>query len=243
MYRMYDDFCEASYDEDLLDFPENADYDDPDQVELVESCLDLMLEGEFMPGASNEEKLKAYKSMNQKAGKNTACAKPKENPVWDKYEQPEAKDYAKLNAKAEKTRKIGTAASVTALIASVAGLAVLIKSIGPKCPEAKELMAEVKDLQKQAATIKKAADNGDMNPKIAAAKVKILEKKVESLQKKAAKAEEKAAKEAAKDDKKAKATKESTMDLVSAKLAIYEAAMAGEITMDEKESLLSELED
>ena len=33
------------------------------------------------------------------------------------------------------------------------------------------------------------------------------------------------------------------MDLVSAKLAIYEAAMAGEITMDEKESLLSELED
>ena len=63
-----------------------------------------MLEGEFMPGASNEEKLKAYKSMNQKAGKNTACAKPKENPVWDKYEQPEAKDYAKLNAKAEKTR-------------------------------------------------------------------------------------------------------------------------------------------
>ena len=60
---------------------------------------------------------------------------------------------------------------------------------------------------------------------------------------KAAKAEEKAAKEAAKDDKKAKATKESTMDLVSAKLAIYEAAMAGEITMDEKESLLSELED
>ena len=181
--------------------------------------------------------------MNQKAGKNTACAKPKENPVWDKYEQPEAKDYAKLNAKAEKTRKIGTAASVTALIASVAGLAVLIKSIGPKCPEAKELMAEVKDLQKQAATIKKAADNGDMNPKIAAAKVKILEKKVESLQKKAAKAEEKAAKEAAKEDKKAKATKESTMDLVSAKLAIYEAAMAGEITMDEKESLLSELED
>ena len=178
MYRMYDDFCEASYDEDLLDFLENADYDDPDQLELVESCLDLMLEGEFMPGASNEEKLKAYKSMNQKAGKNTACSKPKENPVWDKYEQPEAKDYAKLNAKAEKTRKIGTAASVTALIASVAGLAVLIKSIGPECPEAKELMAEVKDLQKQAATIKKAADNGDMNPKIAAAKVKILEKKV-----------------------------------------------------------------
>ena len=134
---MYDNFCEASYDDDLLDFLENADYDDPDQLELVESCLDLMLEGEFMPGASNEEKLKAYKSMNQKDGKNTACAKPKENPVWDKYEQPEAKDYAKLNAKAEKTRKIGTAASVTALIASVAGLAVLIKSIGPKCPEAK----------------------------------------------------------------------------------------------------------
>ena len=104
-------------------------------------------------------------------------------------------------------------------------------------------MAEVKDLQKQAATIKKAADKGDMNPKIAEAKVKILEKKVESLQKKAAKAEEKAAKEAAKEDKKAKATKESTMDLVSAKLAIYEAAMSGEITMDEKESLLSELED
>ena len=243
MYRMYDDFCEASYDEDLLDFLENADYDDPDQLELVESWLDLMLEGEFMPGDSNEEKLKAYKSMNQKAGKNTACSKPKENPVWDKYEQPEAKDYAKLNAKAEKTRKIGTAASVTALIASVAGLAVLIKSIGPECPESKELMAEVKDLQKQAATIKKAADNGDMNPKIAAAKVKILEKKVETLQKKAAKAEEKAAKAAAKDDKKAKATKESTMDLVSAKLAIYEAAMSGEITMDEKESLLSELED
>ena len=37
MYRMYDDFCEASYDEDLLDFLENADYDDPDQLELVES--------------------------------------------------------------------------------------------------------------------------------------------------------------------------------------------------------------
>ncbi len=230
-------------DESILYFLENADYDDPDQLELVESCLDLMMEGEWAAGYNDTVKLKSWTQRNQKEGKNTADAKPKANPVWDKYEQPELKDYAGANAKAARNRKIGTGASVAALVASVAGLAVLVKSIGPKCPEAKELMAEVKDLQKQVATIKKAADKGDMNPKIAAAKVKILEKKVETLQKKAAKAEEKAAKAAAKEEKKAKAVKESTMDLVGAKLAIYEAAMAGEITMDEKESLLAELED
>ena len=242
MYRMYDDFCEASYEEDLLDFLENADYDDPDQLELVESCLDLMLEGPAQDSAEVFRAADKGKKLSRCDVKKNSCYDLKEklaNKSADKTPDELAFDKKVANTKAG----VGTAASVTALIASVAGLAVLIKSIGPKCPEAKELMAEVKDLQKQAATIKKAADKGDMNPKIAEAKVKILEKKVESLQKKAAKAEEKAAKEAAKDDKKAKATKESTMDLVSAKLAIYEAAMAGEITMDEKESLLSELED
>lgn len=229
---------EASVDSDILEFIESADYDDPDQLDLVEACLELIEEQEM--GTSRYDFASHYRKSSDETDKKFADAKAK-------GEMHEA-DFDKIakNKKKEKVTNGAIAAgSVVALGASIAGILVTLKKFG-KAPEVKELESQAKDLQKQAADLRKQAEKGDVSPKVAEAKAKILDKKAQSLQAKAEKLAVKLAEKDAKDDSKknckGKACKESVdMDVVSAKLAIYEAAMAGEITMEEKDELLDEL--
>ena len=235
---------ESVIDDDILAFIESADYDDPDQLELVEACVKLI---EEKSAADSAESL-----MSELDGKKISKRDKLSNSYYDMKSKVNntSRDKTPDELQFDRNVKIGKGAgvglaSVAALGASIAGILVTLKKFG-KAPEVKEIEKQAKELQKQAADLRKQGEKGDISPKVAEAKAKILDKKVQSLQAKAEKLAVKLAEKDAKDDSKknckGKACKESVdMDVVSAKLAIYEAAMAGEITMEEKDELLNEL--
>jgi len=204
----------------LFECTDDMDYDD---IEFMESCEDLYMEGRYVAPTpkSKPYSKQTQDSMKINMGQRESSTHPgmtnKQVSDYVKYwsdvcdKQDEAARRAKAKADAG---KLAAAITLVAAAAIAAGKAIAGRS------KNKAIEKKVASLEKEIETLKKAEANGELSPNDVKAEIDKINNEIKSLVNQA---------------KSETPVKESVDDL---KLAIYESEMYGEITTDERDILL-----
>lgn len=203
---------------------------DAEDVAYIESCRSIYVEesvSQAQKNASTKTRIRStVSSSGEKFGDIINNTKrweqmEKEKEAYDKASKEYLDWFDSALAKKEKTIKLAKAGKVTGIgaliVATVAAFGVIVK----KHVDNKAIKEQVESLAKEAEELKSQADSGEISPNEAEKRINAIYEKIKSI--------------GSKIKSKAAPVKESVDEL---KLDIFESCASGEITEEERDTLL-----